>query len=414
MKRLYNFGAGFLLCLYFTACFFYSLQLKAQSFEIDKGKNHVTIPFRMVRNMIVIKLTINGKGPFNFILDTGVGLMIITDPSIVDSLNIIHTHIIKLRGLGQGDDLEAALSSPLDIRMHGIRSKDVGAAILKEDLLGLSNCAGMSIQGLLGYEFFSNMAVRINFLDSTLTVFRPSQIRRYAKGEKIPLAIENNKPYLQADVTMPDGTDKQCKLVMDIGAGHPLSLENYLNKGDFPCNFITANLGQGFNGPIDGCISRVPKITLGRFVVYNLLTSFPTKHPENTGCSAVMRDGNMGLGLLKRFTMVIDYPDSVMYLKPFKPLKTPFEHDMSGLEYYAAGDGYKRVIIDRVEPGSAGDLIGLEKNDEIVSINLKPVATMSIEDIDDLFKSGNNRCILLVIFHDKKYDHIILTLKRRI
>ena len=84
MKHMYNFGAGFLLCLYFTACFFYSPQLNAQSFEIDKGKNHVTIPFRMVRNMIVIKLTINGKGPFNFILDTGVGLMIITDPSIVD------------------------------------------------------------------------------------------------------------------------------------------------------------------------------------------------------------------------------------------------------------------------------------------------------------------------------------------
>lgn len=409
-----NFGIRILLCFCLTAFVFHSQWLSAQSFDLDKGRNHITIPFRMVRNMIIIKLTINDKGPFNFILDTGVGLMIITDPDIVDSLNINHEHPIKLHGLGQGDDLEAQLTSALDIRVHGLTSHNVGAAILKKDFLGLSNCAGMPIHGLLGYEFFSNVVVKINFQDSTLFVFRPSQIKKYAKGEKLPITVENNKPYLVADVTMPNGTDKKCKLIMDIGAGHPLSLENFLNINELPHNFIRANLGQGFNGPIDGYISRVPKITLGRFSVENLLTSFPTKHPENTTCDAVLRDGNLGLGLLKRFAVIIDYPDSLIYLKPFKQLKAPFEHDMSGLEYYAAGDGYKHVIIDRVEPGSAGDLIGLEKDDEIVSINFKPVASMTIEDIDALFKSGDNRSLLLEIFHDNKYDHVILTLKRRI
>jgi len=39
---------------------------------------------------------------------------------------------------------------------------------------------------------------------------------------------------------------------------------------------------------------------------------------------------------------------------------------------------------------------------------------MTIEDIDELFKSGNNRSLLLEVYHDNKYDHVILTLKRRI
>ena len=414
MKRVCNFSIRILLCICLTAFVFHSQLIKAQSFDLDKGRNHVTIPFRMVRNMIIIKLTINDKGPFNFILDTGVGLMIITDPDIVDSLNISRKHSIKLHGLGQGDDLEAQLTSALNIKLHGLTSHNVGAAILTKDFLGLSNCAGMPIHGLLGYEFFSNVAVKINFQDSTLVVFRPSQIKKYAKGEKLPITVENNKPYVQANITMPNGTEKKCKLIMDIGAGHPLSLENFLTTNDLPQNFIRAKLGQGFNGPIDGYISRVPKITLGRFSVENLLTSFPTKHPENTTNEAILRDGNLGLGLLKRFAIIIDYPDSLIYLKPFKQLKAPFEHDMSGLEYYATGDGYKHVIIDRVEPGSAGDLIGLEKDDEIVSINFKSVASMTIEDIDELFKSGNNRSLLLEVYHDNKYDHVILTLKRRI
>ena len=87
---------------------------------------------------------------------------------------------------------------------------------------------------------------------------------------------------------------------------------------------------------------------------------------------------------------------------------------MSGLEYYAAGDNFDRIIISRVEPGSAGDEIGLERDDEIVTINFKPVSKMTLEEIDDIFKSKNDRSLLLDVYHDKKMDKVVLTLKRRI
>ena len=61
-----------------------------------------------------------------------------------------------------------------------------------------------------------------------------------------------------------------------------------------------------------------------------------------------------------------------------------------------------------------GDAIGLERGDEIISINFKPVEKMSLEEIDALFKSRDNRSILLEVFHDNRYDNVILTLKRRI
>ena len=106
----------------------------------------------------------------------------------------------------------------------------------------------------------------------------------------------------------------------------------------------------------------------------------------------------MGIGLLKRFKVVFDYTHNTIYLKANQNFKEPFEHDMSGLEYYAAGEDFKRIIISRVEPGSAGDAIGLERDDEIVSINLKPIAKMSLEQVDDLFRSQNDRNILLEVF----------------
>jgi hypothetical protein len=366
----------------------------------------------MVRDLMIIRLSINGKGPFNFILDTGVGLMLITDPKLVDSINVASKRTIKISGLGEGDDYEAYITSELKVEIPGLNSYDIGAAILKKDHFGLSNFAGMPIHGLLGYEFFSNLAVKIDFSDSTLTVSRPKETKFFSKGAKVPLTIENRKAFLRAKVIFPDGVKADEKLIFDLGAGHPMSLENIIKKQGLPKKFIAANLGVGLTGPIEGFLSRISEVDIGKFKIKNVITSFPIYLQEKG--TALERDGNLGVGILKRFTMIVDYPDSVLYLKPGPNINGPFEHDMSGLEYYKTGDDFSRVLISRVEPGSSGDEVGLEPGDEIVGINFKPVAKMSLEDIDAMFKSQDDRSLLLEIYHDKKYDKVIITLKRRI
>ncbi len=393
-----------LCCCYFSA--------NAQYFDLKAGKKRVTIPFRLVRDLVVIRLNINGKGPYNFVLDTGVGLMLITDPKLVDSINVADKRTVNIGGLGEGDDFEAYVTSALNVEISGLTSYDVAATILKTDHFGLSNYAGIPIQGLLGYEFFTNLAVKINFADSTITVSRPKDMRRFTAGSKVPITIEDRKPYLQATVTYPNGAKANNKLVIDIGAGHPLLLENAIKNHGLPENFITSNLGVGLTGPISGLLSRVKELDVGRFKIKSVITSFPVEPPDVK--PQVPRDGNMGMGILERFTIIFDYPDSVIYLKPGPKYDSPFEHDMSGLEYYRAGENYSHVIISRVEPGSAADLIGLEKDDEIVSIDFKPVSALTLEQIDAIFESSNGRNLILEIFHDKKYDRVIMTLKRRI
>jgi len=154
-------------------------------------------------------------------------------------------------------------------------------------------------------------------------------------------------------------------------------------------------------------------LEIGKFKIKGIISSFPDDGNNQTRLS-VPRDGNLGIGVLKRFSVIFDYTGNSMYLKPNANFKQPFEHDMSGIEYYAAGANLDRVIINRVEPGSAGDEIGLERDDEIVAINFKPVSKMSLEEIDELFRSRNDRSLLLDVFHDKRLDKVVLTLKRRI
>jgi len=388
------------------------LSANAQYFDLKENKKRVTVPFQMIRDMIIIQLNINNKGPFNFILDTGVGLMLITDPKLVDSINIVSKRTLKISGIGEGDDFEAYVTSALNVQVPGLVSYDVAAAILKTDHFGLSNYAGIPIHGLLGYEFFNNLAVKINFSDSTLSISRSKDLRVFRKGNKIPVTIEDRKPYIKTRIVFPDGRKAEDKLVLDLGAGHSLSIENVIEKNGLPEKFIAANLGVGLTGPVNGFLSRIKELDIGKFKIKDVITSFP--QGEQFKSLAVKRDGNLGIGILKRFNVIIDYPDSAIYLQQGANFKMPFEHDMSGLEYYGAGTDFNRIIISRVEPGSPADIIGLEKDDEILAINLKPVIKMTLEQIDSIFKSQNDRSLLLEIYHDGQKDNVILMLKRRI
>jgi hypothetical protein len=392
------------LCCWFVT-------VNAQYFSIENDSKRATVPFKLIRNMVVVKVNINNSGPYNFILDTGVGLMIITDPLLVDSINIPNKRTIKISGLGDGEAYEAYITAPLNIKISGTVSNNVAAAIFKKDHFGLSQYAGIDIHGLLGYEFFSKLAVKVNFADSLITVSKPQHMRLFNKGSRIPITIEGNRPYLQTAVTLNDGTQQVKKFIIDLGAGHAISMEGVTDKNVFSQQLINANLGVGLNGLISGYKGRIKQMQLGKYSIKNVLTAFPDVDKRSL---VIPRDGNMGVDVLKKFTVIFNYSGNVMYIKSAAGFKDSFEHDMSGLQYYASGDGYKHVFIERVEPGSPADEAGICANDEITAINFKPVATMTLEEIDGLFKSQNNRSLLLNIFRNEISERVIITLKRRI
>ncbi|WP_394353160.1 hypothetical protein [Mucilaginibacter humi] len=49
-----------------------------------------------------------------------------------------------------------------------------------------------------------------------------------------------------------------------------------------------------------------------------------------------------------------------------------------------------------------------------MAINFKPVSPLSMQQIDELFRSSDGRMLILGIFRNKKYMNVMITLKRRI
>lgn len=389
----------------------------AQYFAFDGKRKREVIPFKLVKNLMIIPVFINGNGPYNFVLDTGVGLFLITDPKLIDTLQISNLRSIKITGFGEGTDLSAYVTPSIKVRVGSTVAKSIPAAILKKDIFELSSYAGMPIHGLIGYEFFSSFTVKISYILNVLTIFRADSRYIPRKSTKIPITIEGKKPYLVTEITTSDGRKILVKLIIDTGAGHPISLENYEGRPfEVPPMNVAANLGVGLTGAISGYIGRIPALKIGKFTIENVITSFPDNSDVGSRVVSVSRNGNMGNSILKRFEVVFDYAGQAMYLKPTSFLKEPFEHDMSGMELASAGPEYNRVVVTRVEPFSPAEDIGLAKDDEIISINFKPVVEMSMQEIDNMFRSRDGRSFVIEVVRNKGKvrNRVILTLARRI
>ena len=385
-------------------------------FQLQKRGNSETLSFTFRNNLIIIPLTINGEGPFNFVLDTGVGVLLITDPSLKDSLNLKSLRTITITGFGEGKDLDANITSPLAIVINSDIRASIPAAILKADVFGLSAYTGMPIHGLIGAEFFNSFIVKINYPLKTLKIYKPETLYIPKKGHPVDISIENGKPYVFTEIAADSGKVLKTKLIIDTGSGHPVWLESFGDEPiKVPARSINSNLGIGLSGAIDGKLARISYLKLGKYKLKNVVAAFPDFADAGAKVS-VKRDGNLGNALLKKFDVVFDYSRGKMYLKPNHEFKQPFEHDMSGMELAFLPPDFKRLYVARISPGSAAEDCGLQVNDEILSINFKPINEMDIDDIYSLFRSREGAGILIQVltYGTKRTEFVLMNLKRRI
>lgn len=101
---------------------------------INERKREIT-SFKLINNLIIVPVYINGKGPYNFILDTGVGIFLISDPSLMASLDTSRTRTIKIHGIGEGNEMTAIIQPRATIELGNFIKGEFPVAILKEDPL---------------------------------------------------------------------------------------------------------------------------------------------------------------------------------------------------------------------------------------------------------------------------------------
>jgi hypothetical protein len=271
--------------------------------------------------------------------------------------------------------------------------------VLSEDVLDLSGYVGLPIYGILGSEIFRSFVVTLR-PDIDVMLLHDAATYRAPRGRQwssVPLMLQNNKAYVTANIQISDSAELPLKLVLDTGASHALSLELDSDPRLVPPpNQLPTDLGRGLTGTVKGFLGRVTTMKLGRYSLRSVLTSFPNTGDVHSRVD-VPRNGNVGYELLKRFSLVIDYPHQRLLMRPNTRFRDPFEHDMCGIELLAAGPNYRRYLILRVMPNSPAAAAGLEAEDELLSINFLPVEAFTHTQLDRMQHSEDGRSLLMVL-----------------
>lgn len=389
-------------------------QAYAQQFEFTGSRKKQVIDFIRVKNLIIIPIYIEDKGPYNFLLDTGVAQMVITDTTFLSTLKYKRFQNIKIQGYGIDKEVDAILTRDLDARVGKAIIKNIPTAIFKEDIFDLSSYLGIKIYGILGYYFFNSFVVRINYTRNKITLYSP-ETKVKMKGTKIPIRINNAKPYLSAEMHIPNQRDTTVELLIDNGSSHPLMMES-LHDDSFPLPTVTipANLGVGLNGAIVGSMGRISTMKIEDLSFENILSGFPEFNSERSTMEGKTRNGSVGAEILKHFLVTFDYKNNALYLKKNTNHQYKYEHDMSGIEMYVKQTPYERFFISRIEPGSPAEIAGLKVNDEIIVLNFKDVRNYTLDGLTELFREDDGKKILIEVIHHKERFVTILKLKRRI
>ncbi|TYP98773.1 aspartyl protease [Tenacibaculum adriaticum] len=395
------------------------------------------INFKLINNLIVIPLKINGK-ELSFILDTGVNETILFNLNQNDSIGLNDVKKITLQGLGSGEPVEALLSSNNTFQIKNLISLQEDLYVILRDAFNVSARMGITIHGIIGYDLLQNVIAKINYTSKTIIFYNPKKYSysKCRKCEEFTLEFYRNKPYINAEIQLEALGNKKTnvKLLIDSGGSDALWLfEDTKEEIKTPKKYFKDILGEGLSGTIYGNRSKISEISLGRFAIKKPTVSFLDSVSSFNARKFKERNGSIGGGILKRFKVWIDYPNKKITLKKNSSFKKGFYYNMSGLNVIYSGQElikeestskindsfnsnnktannktisfitsyhYKfkpSYKVENVVEGSPAFEVGVMKEDIIKRINNKPAHSYKLYDITTLFHSKPGKKIRIEV-----------------
>ena len=340
-------------------------------FSIAGGAKETTFPFHLYNNHIYADVRVNGKGPYQFIFDTG-GVNLVTPP-LAATLGLTSEGHMQGNGAGEGH-MDVGLTKVSSLQLGGATVKD--QVFVQMPLNAMSNIEGVPMPGMIGYETFRRFATRIDYGAHTITLIRPDAFDPKTAGSPVAIAFNGNT--IEAPATY-DGV--QGTFTIDTGNRAALELNTpFVQSHAQFAKYETAPdavTGWGVGGPTTSRVVRGSKLVLGGQTINGPVLQLSTDK-KGAGADA-SQSGNIGGGVLKRFVVTLDYEHSTMYLKPVTQTVNDLDtFDRSGMWINQADAGY---IVVNVTKGAPADVAGLKANDQIVAVDDKPATSIPVYEI---------------------------------
>ncbi len=410
-------------------------------------KNKIVIPFQLSSNLILIDAKLNDVN-LKLILDTGSNNNILFSVPIEETLVVNNAIKTKITGLGSNEPVDAIISSNNIFECKDYKNKSFSILVLNQEDVNIINKLGIEINGILGYSFFKDRIVEINYENKKITIHKDNRIlkkRKIKKYSKEKINIIDNKPYIEINSKI-NSTNKNLKLLFDTGLSDGLWLFQK-DSLKLPEKNIDDILGFGLSGNVIGKRARVNEVNLSKFLFKDVLVAYPDSLSYSNINIVSNRNGSIGGELLRRFNLLIDYKNSEIYFKQNDNFNNPFNYNMSGIDIEQSGNemikeelkldtgafalnlneivfnnpelrfNYKYTlkpafIVSFIRINSPAYNVDIRKGDKIISINNNKAHTFTLQNLTDLFQSEDGKKIKMEIERDGKIIEKIFYLKK--
>lgn len=368
----------------------------------DSTKKYTKVKFKFINNHIIIPFSVNGSDSLMFILDTGLSGVMVTALQDNRVLTLNYARKIMLQGLGKGKSIEALASTQNTFRMPDIIGENVDIMVAMDDIFDFSIRTGMVINGIIGGIFFKNFIVEIDYPNRELKIWNPKYYKRskMRKYKQYDLELPDDKCFVKFNVTS-EGKTSPMKFLVDSGLSNPIWIDTRSETVLVPTeNSIHSYLGYGLNGDIYGKVSRIPAVRIGNFSFKNIIVAFPDTAYIGSAANLNYRNGSIGSEVLRRFKVVLNYPDKKIGLRPNSNFKNVFFLDMSGIEVGSITPGFPGYKIISVRANSPADKAGLRVDDQLISINEKFCLTMKMNDLMGILNGKKGDVIRMEVLRE--------------
>ncbi|MCO4822212.1 MAG: aspartyl protease family protein [Flavobacteriaceae bacterium] len=409
--------------------------LKAQGKFMLQNVKSDKVDFELINNLIIVPVEVNGV-KLSFLLDTGVSKPIIFNLLNVEKdLKINQAERIFLRGLGEGESIEALKSRNNIIKIGEALSISQEIYAVFDSALNFAPRLGVPIHGIIGYDFFKDFIIEVNYTKRQLKIHDPKFYKAKKCKKCIIEEIEffNNKPYITGYVKLNEQR-KEVKLLVDTGGSDALWLfEDEENGMVIPEKNFEDFLGHGLSGSVYGKRAKVDVFGFQNIELKRVNVAFPDSTSISFARKFKSRSGTISGEILKRFNIIYDYANSTMTLKKNRFFGNPFYYNKSGitLEHdgvrvvkevdknsgisrfdsnqesvatasLIAGSSYKYVLapsykIVELRIDSPAHKTGLQLGDVILNINNKDAHEFTMQEIIKMFYDENGKRIKMLI-----------------
>ena len=372
-------------------------------------RDTVVAPMTYSCKTVVVRVSINGAEPEDFVLDTGAALTVLDED---------YARRLGLRLEGQGAVQGVAATAGIQWARIGsiaVRGRGASSATLHEfkaavlDLaVGQQMLLWRKPAGILGADFLSRFAVRLDYDARTVTFFDPASFQYAGSGAALPMELYDGIPVL--DVTL----NGKCagKFIVDVGNAFHFTVHGTLVRSCGMMGTLSRRevevAGGGAGGGFVGTLCRLDSLRIGPYAWADPVAALTLHTQGLLGSHDVA--GNIGNTVLERFHTTIDYANHVLYLEPGRSF--PERERVSRFGALFAKIGTK-VYAGNVLTGSAAYEAGLRWYDEIVAVDGRPLEKWTREEIDRLLEAGEAGSVHQITYRrlDEDEKTVEVTLK---